>query len=174
VPRGGDAPDYTIEGAATTITVPSSLAIDKATDELYVANSFGGNVSVWTLGQRGNVAPARSFEPNASNLQSMAYSNGTVFIAQPSSGILMFDSNATGTPSPMMMPFTSPLTVSYPAGMFLDPIGQPVLYLADYTGNAIHIIQTSGSAPTLAVASVETIQGPATLLANPLGIRVVP
>ncbi len=177
VPHGASAPDYTIEGAATTITVPSSLAIDKSVDELYVANSFGGNVSVWTLDQRGDVAPARSFEPNASNLQSMTYSNGTVFIAQPSSGILMFDAHATGTPAPMMMPFAAPLTVGYPGGMFLDPSGpdgQPVIYLADYTGNAIHIITTSGTAPNLAVASVETIQGSMTQLASPLGIRVVP
>lgn len=171
---GASTSDYTIEGAATTLTNPSSLAIDKETDELYVANSFGGNVSVWTIGQQGNVAPARSFDPTSSNLQSMTYSNGTVFLTEPSVGIRMFDAHATGAPSPAVMPFTAPLVVSYPAGLFLDPNGQPVIYLADYFGNAVHIIQTAGSPPNLTAASVTTIAGPSTRLSGPLGIRVVP
>jgi DNA-binding beta-propeller fold protein YncE len=171
---GASTSDYTIEGSATGFSNPSSLAIDKSTDELYVANSFGGNVSVWTHGQRDNVLPARSFDPASSNLQSMTYSNGTVFLTEPSAGIRMFDSQSTGTPTPIVMPFGSPLNVNYPGGLFLDPNGQPVIYLADYSGDAIHIIQTAGTAPNLTVASVTTIEGPATRLSGPLGIRVVP
>lgn len=177
VQPGATAHDYTIGGVTTMITAPSALAYDKSTGELYVASSFGGNIAVFTDGLMGNVEPTRSFDPAASNLQSMTYSNGTVFITQPSAGIWMFDAQSTGTPTPMMMPFTTPLVVSYPAGLFLDPSGpnnQPVIYLADYSGSAIHIISTAGTAPNLTVASVESIRGAATELAAPLGIRVVP
>lgn len=173
-PHGAITSDYTIEGASTGFTSPSSIAIDKATDELFVANSFGGNVSVWTLGQQGDVAPARSFDPTSSNLQSMTYSNGTVFLTEPNVGIRMFDAHATGSPMPSVMPFTAPLMVTYPGGMFLDPNGQPVIYLADYFGDAVHIIQTAGTPPTLTAASVVTIRGASTRLNGPLGIRVVP
>ena len=58
--------------------------------------------------------------------------------------------------------------------MYLDTTrSPPVLYLVDYTGNAISVIQLSGTGTQLAAARVRTIVGADTGLANPLGIAVI-
>jgi hypothetical protein len=64
--------------------------------------------------------------------------------------------------------------VGYTGGIFFDTdVTPPVIYVADFFGNKIHIIQTVGVAPFLSVGSVRTIEGPLTELASPYGVVVV-
>ena len=49
----------------------------------------------------------------------------------------------------------------------------PVVYLVDFSGNAIYVIQTSGVPPNLTLQSVTTISGQATGLSEPLDVLVV-
>ncbi|CAN5905609.1 hypothetical protein BH11MYX3_BH11MYX3_18290 [soil metagenome] len=176
---GSTTSDATLGGAAnanTGFTNPGSIAIDPDTGELVIGNSFMGNISTFSAGVSGDVAPARAFSPGSLNLQSIAVAAGTVFVAAPGSGsvLKMFPTSATGTPAPTMIQNGGALSVTYPGGVFVDGGGSsPVLYIVDYMGNAVHIVHTTGVAPDLSVATVDTIRGAATTLSGPLWVRLV-
>lgn len=178
-PAGTSASDRTIGGAtnaSTMLTNPGSIAVDPDTGQIVIGNSFGGNVSTWEPTASGDGAPARMFSPGAINLQSIAVAGGTVFVTDgsPSKIVQMFPTSATGTPASTSLANGGPLDVMYPGGVAVDGSEDPpVIYLADYSGNAIHVIRLNGKAPDVTVASVDVIRGPATGLAMPLGIRLV-
>jgi DNA-binding beta-propeller fold protein YncE len=162
--------------ASTGFTNPGTLAIDPDTGELVVGNSFGGNVATFLQSASGDVAPAHAFVPAATNLQSIAVGGGIVFVTSPGGGgvVQMYTTSATGTPTPASISNGGALMVNYPGGVAVDLVeSPPVIYLADYFGNALHVIHTAGTAPDLTVARVDVIKGPATGIQGPLGIRVV-
>ena len=176
-PAGATTSDYALGGATNTMTgfsAPGSLAFDAATSELFVGNSFSGNVSVWPASAQGDVAPSRAFTPGAVNLQSIALANQTLYITvpqNPDAVVMTYDAAATGTPTAAAkLPNGGALNVTYPGGIFVDGAK---IYLVDYLGNAIHIIETTGTPPQVALGTVTTISGAATSLDMPLGIRVV-
>ena len=179
-PAGATTSDYALGGATnnnTGFTQPGSLAFDADANELFVGNSFSGNVSVWPMGAKGDVAPARAFSPGAVNLQSIAYARHALYVTvpqQPDGVVLTYDSAATGTPAAAAkLPTGGALNVSYPGGVYVDGGDAPTIYLVDYLGNAIHIVHTTGTPPAIALGTVTTITGAATNLNMPLGIRVV-
>jgi hypothetical protein len=173
-PNGANAIDYFLRGANTGMTVPVGVSVD-ASRNVYIGNAFGGTMNVYAPGASGNSLPIRSFNPGAGqNIQSQFVTANTILLASPGSGILSYINTAVaGTPPSTTLPSSSTLPITYPGGMFLDTsVPQPVLYLVDYGANAIRIVQTTGTAPNLGVASVATITGAATGLAQPLGITV--
>jgi DNA-binding beta-propeller fold protein YncE len=179
-PASAATSDHALGGATnamTGFTAPGSLAFDSETAELFVGNSFTGNVSVWPAGAQGDVAPARAFSPGPVNLQAMAYASHTLYITVPqqADGVVQtFDAAATGDPTAQAkLPTGGALNVSYPGGVYVDGGDAPTIYLVDYLGNAIHIIHTTGTPPAIALDTVTTITGAATNLNMPLGIRVV-
>jgi len=176
-PAGSNTSDATLGGTTNTNTMFTNpgVTIDPDTGNLVVGNSFGGNVSTFPASATGDVAPIRAFSPGAINLQSVGVAAGTVFVTSGTgAAIQMFPIGATGTPTPVTMANGGMLNVNYPAGLFIEGAGtQPVIYLADFFGNKIHIIQTAGSAPAFTVASVQTIEGPSTGLVMPIGVKIV-
>jgi DNA-binding beta-propeller fold protein YncE len=179
-PAGATTSDYALGGATndnTGFTQPGSLAFDSETNELFVGNSFSGNVSVWPMGAKGDVAPARAFSPGAVNLQSIAYASHTLYVTVPQQAdgvVLTYDAAATGAPAAAAkLPTGGALNVSYPGGVYVDGGDAPTIYIVDFLGNAIHIVHTTGAPPAIALGTVTTIMGAATNLNMPLGIRVV-
>lgn len=171
--------DTHLGGAPNTNTMfnaPSSLGIDPADGTIWVANSFGGIVESFPAGSSGDIAPTRMWNPNLPNLQSMAFADNTLFITSDDGSIHMFPTTGTGTPTGVVIPNNANgLDVGYPGGIWVETSsGHPVIYLADADNSAIHIIDTTGTAPNLSVASVKTIVGATTGLSYPLGIRVIP
>jgi hypothetical protein len=171
--------DYSLAGANTGFTVPMGVALD-ASKNVYVGNAFGGNVAVFAPGASGNSLPIRSFTLNVSgNAQSMSLGANSganaIAIGMPGSGVQLYDTTASGAANPVAtLAPSSSFPLSYPAGVFFDnSVSPPVVYVNDYSASAIYVIQTAGSAPNLTIASVKTIAGAATGLANPLGITVV-
>jgi DNA-binding beta-propeller fold protein YncE len=175
-PPGSTTSDRRLGGAATQFTNPSSIWLDPDSGELVVGNSFGGNVSSWDPAASGDVAPKRAFSPGAINLQSLAVAGGTVFVTDgsPSKIVQMFATNATGTPTAASLANGGSLNVSYPGGIAVDGSeSPPVIYLADFFGNAIHVIRLSGTAPDYTLGTVDVIRGPASGLTMPLGVRLI-
>lgn len=179
-PAGATTSDYALGGATnamTGFTAPGSLAFDAETNELFVGNSFSGNVSVWPMGARGDVAPTRAFSPGAVNLQSLAYASHTLYVTVPQQAdgvVLTYDAAASGSPPAAAKLATGgALNVMYPGGIYVDGGDAPTIYLVDNLGNAVHVIHTTGVPPAIAIDSVTTITGAATNLDMPLGIRVV-
>ena len=178
-PAGSTTSDRRLGGtsnANTMFTVPGSLWLDPDTGELVVGNSFGGNVSIWDPSASGDVAPSRSFSPGSINLQSLAVAGSTIFVTAgvSSSIVQMFSTSSTGTPTPATLGSGNGLSVQYPGGIAVDGSeNPPVIYLADYMGNAIDVIHLSGDAPGYKVASVDVISGPTTGLVMPIGVRLI-
>ncbi len=174
-PNNANAADYVLRGTNTQLSYPVGIAVD-ATRNVYIGNAFGGTVNVFAPGASGNSIPIRSFNPGASqNVQSLTVAGNTILLTSPGIGILSYISTATaGTPPAATIPSSATLPIVYPGGSFLDTsVPQPVLYLVDYSGGAVHIIQTNGTAPNLGVQSVATIRGALTGLSLPLSITVV-
>lgn len=177
--KGASTSDAVLGGpsnANTGLTVPSSLAYDSESSELYVGNSFGGAIETFAITDVGDVAPKRTFQPGGiGNLQSLAYAAGTLFATTPGGVILQFAANSTGNATAASAIMNGgPLNVGYPAGISIDlSESPPVIYLVDYAANALHVIHTAGTAPNLTVASVDTLVGAATGLSQPIAVRVV-
>lgn len=167
---GNDAtsPDYKIAGANTGLDVPVGVTLDEARN-LWVANAFGGTVSLFGPGQSGDQFPTQSFNPGG-NTQSIAYGNASILLGMPG-GINTYHSTASGDTA-WVGQINDP--ISYTGGIYFDTdVTPPVIYVADFFGNAVHVIQTVGVAPFLSVQSVTTITGPSTGLSAPYGIVVV-
>jgi len=119
-----------------------------------------------------NLVVANSFGGIA---QSSIAAGGVIILASPSDGLDLYPADTTGdAATPVATIGPTMLSIQYPGGMFVDAsVLPPVLYVNDYSGNAIFVVQTTGSGASLGVGSVRKIQGPTTTLANPLGIVVV-
>jgi hypothetical protein len=173
--NGSNAVDYFLRGANTGMTVPNGIGLD-ATSNIYIGNAFGGTVSVYAPGASGNSLPIRSFNPGASyNVQSTFVTPNTILIGAPGAGIVSYINTATtGTLPAATLAKTASFPLSYPGGVFLDvSVPQPVLYVVDYSGNAVYVCQTTGTAPAIGLGTCATISGTATGLSLPLGILVV-
>jgi hypothetical protein len=160
--------------ANTGLTVPGSIALDD-NQNIFIGNSFGGTIEVFAPTAAGDVAPTRRFQPSAANLQAIAYSSGALFVADPSVGIDEYDATSTGTATPASTIPASAFPLSYPGEIHLDTsVTPPLLYVVDFSANAVYVAQTSGAPPHLSVAGpVTTIKGAATMLNQPLGVAIV-
>jgi hypothetical protein len=177
-PAQSTASDYSIAGESTDLFYPGNIALGDNTpgvgQVLYVANSFGDDVVTYSPHASGNVAPFSTFNPldDGANIQSMAYGASTLFIGIPNVGVGLFPSDSTGVPNPSSS--LEPEGFVYPGGVAVDTsVTPPVVYLVDFSANALYVIHTTGTPPNLSVQSVTTISGPATGLDEPLGILVV-
>lgn len=176
--HGAATSDRAVGGAtnaSTMLTNPGTLSIDRTRGELIVGNAFGGVVETFTADAQGDVVPARSFSPGNGNLQSLVYADDLIFATVPSVGIEIFPRDATGTPAPAAtIPFDAMLPVQYPAGIAVDTTASPpILYVVDYSGGALYIAQTTGTAPNLTVAHADVLSGTATGLASPLVVQII-
>lgn len=176
--HGATTSDRAVGGATnanTQLTNPGTLAIDRARGELIVGNAFGGVVETFTADAQGDVAPARSFSPGSVNLQSLAYADDVISATVPSVGVVIYPRDATGTPTPAAtIPFDAMLPVQYPAGIAVDTtVSPPILYVVDYSGGALYIAQTTGTAPNLTIAHSDVLQGSATGLVSPLVVQII-
>lgn len=176
---GSSTSDNQIAGANTGMTVPGVIALD-SNRNLFVANSFGGNVSVFAPGASGNSLPTRSFTPvTGANLQGMSLGpssgNNAIVLTVPGRGVELyaFGAGPGALPASTLAP-SATLPINYPGGVFFDnSVSPPIVYLVDYGSSAVYVIQTAGITPNLTVASVKTISGAATKLSSPLGVTVV-
>lgn len=172
---GSTVSDYSLRGSNTGMSVPNGIGID-GSKNIYIGNAFGGTVNVYAPGAQGNTLPIRTITPGAGqNLQCTQLSGNTITMTSPGVGILMYLSTAAASAPPAStIPKSTTLPIAYPGCAYLDTsVAQPVLYVVDFSGNALYVAQTAGSAPNLSVTSVVTISGGLTGLTAPLGIAVV-
>ena len=98
-----------------------------------------------------------------------------IFAAVPSVGIEVFPRDATGTPTPAAtIPFDAMLPVQYPGAMAVDTtVSPPILYVVDFSGGALYIAQTSGTAPNFTVTHSDVLTGSSTGLVQPLVVQII-
>jgi hypothetical protein len=167
-----------IQATTGAFEFPSGIALGDASADggqtLFVSNSHGGGVVSFAPGASGNATPFQLFVPDNgdSNPQSVAYGGNTLFLGVPGVGVELYPMNATGNPTASST--LLPPALNYPGGVAVDvTVSPPVVYLADYGGNALYVIYTSGELPNLTLQSVTTISGAATGLNAPLGVLLV-
>jgi hypothetical protein len=177
-PAQATSSDYSIQGDETDLSSPVGVALGDVLpasggQPLYVANSFGGDVVTFSPGASGAATPASTFNPgDETQIQSMAYAQGTVFLGDPNAGVTLFPTSASGNATAASS--LLPAGFEYPGGVFVDvTVNPPVVYLADWEVNTIYVIQTAGTPPNLTLQSVVSISGDSTLLDEPLGVLVV-
>jgi hypothetical protein len=172
-PVNATTSDFSIAGDAS-FTDPDGLAIDDAND-IIVGNAFGGVVATFAAGSTGSAAPTRTFTPPAStNLQDIAVGTNAIAVTTPGDGVDIYALDTTGAGTPVATLTSTEFPLNYPGGVYIDRAVTPeVIYVVDYSGNAIYALTTAGTEPNLSIASVRTISGSDTTLSSPLHISVV-
>jgi DNA-binding beta-propeller fold protein YncE len=165
--------DYAIAGPLTGLTCPVGLAFHPG-GQLYVANALGGVVSAFAADAIGNASPLQSFTAATSSTRAIACGAGMLLLTGP--GVYLYPSAGTPAngPAAAFGPSSS-FSLRYASGIAIDAHTQPpIVYVADYTAGAVHVIETVGVPPYLAVAKASAIKGPATRLDGPVGVLCAP
>ena len=171
---GNIAPSVTISGAATTLSSPSRLLLDAASDRLFVANPGSSSVLVFesVSTMSGNAAPARTISGPSTLLASpsdlaLDTVNNTLYVAD-GTRILAFLSASTVTGN---VPPVHNISMGFAVGaILLDTTGNR-LYVADTSGDAIDRLEGANTQDGAAVIAA-TISGIATGLAHPDGLAL--
>jgi hypothetical protein len=171
---GNIAPSVTISGAATTLSSPSRLLLDAASDRLFVANPGSSSIlifeSISTMS--GNAAPARTISGPSTLLASptdlaLDTVNNTLYVAD-GTRILAFLSASTVTGN---VPPVHNISMGFSVGAILLDIAGNRLYVADTSGDAIDRLEGASAQDGAAVIAA-TISGISTGLAHPDGLAL--
>jgi DNA-binding beta-propeller fold protein YncE len=171
---GNIAPSVTISGAATTLSSPSRLLLDAASDRLFVANPGSSSIlifeSISTMS--GNAAPARTISGPSTLLASptdlaLDTVNNTLYVAD-GTRILAFLSASTVTGN---VPPVHNISMGFSVGAILLDIAGNRLYVADTSGDAIDRLEGASAQDGAAVIAA-TISGISTGLAHPGGLAL--
>jgi sugar lactone lactonase YvrE len=167
---GNVAPTRAISGAATGLTTPSDMALDKAKDELYVAD--GADILVFkpASSSSGNVAPARTLTVAFASISAIFLdtTNDILYVADPiGNAINVFDTASTLLTGAITANRTisgAPTGLSQPSSLRLDSNGR--LVVTNFVTPSITIYGAAKTA-TGPVAPAATITGASTALVGP-------
>jgi hypothetical protein len=173
-PKGATSPDFSIAGSKTGLTAASGIGID-AKGDVYVGNSSGGVITVYAKGAKGNAAPIRTLKPpDTLDIQQIVYANGAIYIADVS-GVYVYPSMANGSPKASTFFSNQQMGITGPGAIFVTATAKnPTIYIADYSGNAVAVLQTTGKSPKLTLKSKFIITGSRTTMNGPTGIWLIP
>src|SRR5205807_2588728 len=171
---GNAAVGASISGASTQLAAPQYLLLDVPNNRLFVANQGASSVVIFESAntRTGNVTPDRTISGPATLLASpvdLAVDSGrNLLYVADGSNILAFAAASTvnGNTPPVRA-----IGVGFIASaVFLDQANDR-LFVADSTGNAIHIYD-GVSLLNNAVAANRIISGAATQLNKPAGLQI--
>ena len=157
-PQERQRSDYAISGPRTALTYPVGLALG-ADRTLHVANAFGGVVAAFAPDARGDVAPLRRFTAATSSTQALACGAGVLLLSGSAVYVYADPADPVGRPQPAaVFARSSRLPLQCASGVAIDVHSTPpIVCIADYAANLVHVVRTSGVAPRLAVAAVTTL-----------------
>lgn len=179
--RGFRIPLRTIGGDATGLSAPAGLVVDKANNEILVANV--DSITVYSLtAANGDAAPLRTIRGAATGLAqpiglAVDTRNNEVLVANDSS-ITIYSRTASGNVAPLR-------TISGPATKLMDPFGLAVdadrgeVLVSNF--GAVSGPENQGHPGLITVynrladgniAPIRTISGPATGLQHPRGLTL--
>lgn len=170
---GNVVPSATISGAKTTLNGPGFITLDVVADRLYVANNADLSILIFDniSTKNGNVAPERTIAGGLTTLVSpmdVSLDSGRNLLYVADGDIRVFSSASTASGN--IAPARTLNTTFAVSRVFIDPANDR-LYAADPVGNAIAIFDNASTLNGPVTAN-RTIQGAATHLASPSGIRL--
>ncbi|HEY4716138.1 MAG TPA: Ig-like domain-containing protein [bacterium] len=173
IATGNIAPSRNISGGSTTLSCPSALWLDSASDRLYIANMGGNNILVFDSASTatGNIAPARTIsggllEPADVWLDSLS---DRLYVSNLSNNSVVVYNNAstaTGAITPARTIAGANTTFNGTYGIWLDSSSDR-LYVANVYNNSI-LVFNNASAADGNIAPSRTIVGANTALNYPV------
>jgi hypothetical protein len=119
---GNIAPTTNIVGAATTLNLPTGVAVDGSW--IYVANRDNNSVDVFPIGATGNVAPTRSIQGAATTFDDpygVAVDGSWIYVANENNdSVDVFPIGATGNVAPTRSIQGAATTLNLPTGVAVD------------------------------------------------------
>ncbi len=173
---GNVPPTRTIQGAASGLLQPTSLALDKAKDLLYVVD--GTDVLVFASAStiNGNTPPVRTITPNPTFSIADIFldaTNDRMYLADPTNAIDIFDgaSALNGTVTAPRKITGAATGLGEPAGLWVD--GSNRLIVSNFSPPSIEIF-ASASTATGDITPSGVVSGGATTLVGPNQIALNP
>jgi hypothetical protein len=133
---GDMVPVRAISGDFTALSAPAGIAVDTASDEIFVTNFSNNTITVYARTANGNVPPLRTIAGDATTLDSpraitIDVSNNEIMVTNRSARITVFATNANGNEPPLR-------TISFPEpaefeGIALDAVHNEIL-VTRFTG----------------------------------------
>jgi hypothetical protein len=170
--NGNIAPTRNIIGANTQLITPSSVALDKGRDLLYVAD--GAEIDVFSSAStvNGDVAPARDIITSFNNIQQIFLdaTNDRLYLTDAASNtVAIYDSASTltGAATATRSITGAQTQLAQPSGMAIDTSGNLIV---TNQGNGTITVYSNAAGATGNVAPTATIGGAATTLASPAQI----
>lgn len=171
---GNVAPATSITGAATGLSSPQRILLDRATDRLFVANPGSSSILVFDAAstKTGNAAFSRSISGASTLLVAptdlaLDTVNDVLYVADGSSILVYLGASTTSGNVPPVHNITLGFAVG---GILLDSPNNR-LYVADIANNAIDRLE-GASVQNGAAVIAATITGAATGLAHPGGMAL--
>ena len=178
--QGNIFPDRNISGAATLLSGPEGIWLDKASDRLYVANLGSSSIEIYENAgtANGNIAPSRTISGASTGLSNPSgiwydSASDTLYVTnQSANSIEAFAdvSTLSGNVAPSRTISGSNTTLNIPVGIWYDSTSDE-LYVANYNGVSIDIFD---NASTLNgnVAPSRILSGSNTTFLNPIALWV--
>ena len=165
IPTGG------IIGSNTGLNGPSGIALGPD-DKIYVTNSNGNTITVYSPGASGNVTPLATISGAATGLNDplaiAVDTSGKIFVANGlSDSLTVYAAGANGNVAPIAIISGSNTGLSNPNGLFVDP--RDNIYVANFDDNSVTIYAAGSSGNAMPTA---TIGGSNTGLLSPWGVAL--
>ena len=166
---GNVAPTRSIIGANTQFVTPSSVALDKGRDLLYVAD--GAEIDVFSSAStvNGDVSPARDIITSFNDIQQIFVdaANDRLYLTDAASNTVAVYDNAstlTGAATPTRSITGAQTLLAQPSGMAIDSSGNLIV---TNQGNGTITVYSNAATATGNQAPITTIGGAATTLSSP-------
>jgi 6-phosphogluconolactonase (cycloisomerase 2 family) len=166
---GNIAPTRSIIGANTQFVTPSSIALDKGRDLLYVAD--GAEIDVFSPAStvNGDASPTRDIITSFNNIQQVFVdaTNDRLYLTDAASNTVAVYDNAstlTGAATPTRSITGAQTQLAQPSGMAIDSSGNLIV---TNQGNGTVTVYSNAATATGNQAPVATIGGAATTLSSP-------
>jgi hypothetical protein len=162
----GDVPPLRrIGGMATGIGFAVSVAVDVEAGEVIVGATSPGLLAAFPRTGSGNIAPTRAIQSAMVGTPTAVFVDrvhGELVVSSiaPAPGVYAFDRLASGDAPPLRPPITLP----YPAGLFVDARTRE-LYVVEANFGALYVFDQDG-------AVWRSLQGPNTQMTSPYGLSV--
>jgi hypothetical protein len=169
---GNAAPLRTLQGAATGLSNPVSVAVDPVNNELLAVNEGNDSVTVYARTAAGNAAPLRTLQGAATGLTvpvalTLDPTNNELAVTnQGNHSVTVHARTAAGNAAPLRTLQGAATGLSLPLGVAVDPVNNE-LAVANVTSVTVYARTAAGNA-----APLRTLQGAATGLASPSGLAV--
>jgi hypothetical protein len=170
--NGNIAPTRNIIGANTQFITPSSVALDKGRDLLYVAD--GAEIDVFSSAStvNGDVSPTRDIITSFNNIQQIFLdaANDRLYLSDAASNTVAVYDNAstlTGAATATRSITGAQTLLAQPSGMAIDSSGNLIV---TNQGNSTITVYSNAAGANGNVAPIATISGAATTLASPAQI----